>query len=44
MPMLGVLQKRDTLERMSLQLFGNEMPDQVGDDVIAGMVITSLPA
>ena len=25
-------------------MFGNEIPDQVGDDVIAGLVTTSLPA
>ena len=29
--------KRDTLERMSPEIFGNEIPDQVGDDVIAGL-------
>ena len=37
--------KRDTLERMSLLLFGNEMPDQVGHDVImSGITYSSLPA
>ena len=27
----------------SLELFGNEIPDQVGDDVIAILVMTSWP-
>ena len=40
------LQKRDTPIGVSLVIYGNEMPDQVGHDylVIIGMTSSSLPA